>query len=461
MTVTTGALLSNYEEALKEFYLSPVQDQLNNDTILMSILGSRVNETDVSGKEAVIDCHYGRTTGTGARADGGTLPTPGYQKYKTVKVPMKYNYGRVQFTGPTIAATRNDRGAFVRVIESEINGMVTDSKQEFNRQMWGCGYGVVARWNATGSATSYNLERAYRSNSAGGDGFGSTFGAKYLKENNSAVPVVLTVAASVITTATVDATNIAVSAITEVKASGYDTITCTNPSVTEAAGTFYVRPGNMATYNSSTNDGSARLEMMGLRGIVSDNNPNQVALFTATAAELPSSSSDGLQSLSAGTYTWWKAIVKTHPSGRYAGQRPIDFDLMQECFDDVEIAAGKDYGPDLILTTHAIRREYIALCRADRRQINTMTLEGGWSAIEYNGVPFTVDRDAIDGEIYFLTTGDLELYRMSDFEWMQKDGAILNRVADADAYEATLFRYAEFGCRRRNSQLVLCDIFYN
>jgi hypothetical protein len=452
---TVGAYLSNYDEALKNFYLEPAKEQLNNDNVLMSILSSRANETDVAGTNAKIDCHYGRTTGTGARQDREDLPTAGYQKYKQATVPMKYNYGRVQFTGPTIAATRMDKGAFVRVIDSEVSGMVSDLQRECQRQMWGCGYGILARWRSTGSGTSYTLQKKYRGNTAGGDAFGSTFGAKYLEEVPSAVPVVLTVAASAITTATVDATDIAVSAITE--SADYDTITCTDPSVSEAAGTFYVRPVSLVTYNASNNTGGARVEMMGLRGIVTNEDIDEIALKDGTNA---SPHLDTLQDLDADTYSWWQSYVDAHPSGRYAGQRALTFDLMQKVFDKVEIKAGKDYGPDLIITTHAIRREYLNIVRADRREVNTMQLDGGFTALDYNGVPLTVDRDAIDGEMYFLTTKDLELFRMSDFEWMQKDGAVLNRVTDKDAYEATMFRYAEMGCRRRNSHGVLCDLSY-
>ena len=129
-------------------------------------------------------------------------------------------------------------------------------------------------------------------------------------------------------------------------------------------------------------------------------------------------------------------------------------------FDKVEIKAGKDYGPDMILTTHALRREYLELCRVDRRVVNTMELDGGFTAVDYNGVPFTVDQDAIDGEIYFLTLKDIQLYRMSDYAWMEKDGAVLSRLTGYDAYEAVLFRYAELGCKRRNSQGVLGDLDY-
>lgn len=454
---TAEATLSNYSEVLKTFYLEPIQEQLNNDNILKKFI--EVNEEDVAGKDATIEMHYGRTKGTGSRADAGTLPDAGYQKFKQATVPMKYHYGRVMFTGPTIKATRMAKGAYARVIDTEIRGVVDDLSREVNRQLWGCGYGILARWRTTASGTSYTLQRKYKDNSAGGDGFGSTFGAKYLEENTSATPVVMgSTSSSAVVDFTIDTTDIAVSAITEAAASGYDTITVTDPSVTEAAGTYYARLGNVASVDGSSSAGAARLEMMGIRGIVTDEDIDEIAIFDGTNTGL--TVNDPLQGLAVASYSFWKSTVDAHSSGRYQGQRALTFKLMQKMFDKVEIKAGVGYGPDMIVTTHSIRREYKELCDADRRTVNMMTLDGGFSAIDYNGVPFTVDRDAIDGEIYFLTLKDLQLYRMSDYNWMDMDGAVLSRIANTDAYEATLYRYAELGCQRRNSHGVICDLTY-
>jgi hypothetical protein len=450
-----GVTLALWDEVLKVFYLPAIQEQLNQETILNKFLEK--NEEDVSGKNATIECHYGRNTASMSRADDASLGDAGYQKFKTAVVPMKYHYGRVRFTGPTIAATRDERGSYARVVDTEIRGMVQDRLKEDNRMLWGAGYGVLARWEATDSATAYKLQKAYRGQTTASAGFGSTFGSKYVQENNAAVPVVLTMAAAT-TTFTVDTTNMNVSAFVETVAT-YDTITATDPGVTEAKGTFYVRPGNLGT--AATN-GTHRLEMMGLRGIVTNTDIDDISIHASasTVGLLPTASNDPLQGLAVGSYSWWKALVDTHASGRYAGQRPLTFELMQKMFDKVEKKAGKDYGPDMILTTHAIRREYLKLCQAERRMVNTMSLDGGFTAIDYNGVPFTVDDDAIDGEIYFLTMKDLALFRMSDYDWMSKDGAILSRVSDKDAYDAILYRYCELGCKRRNAQGVLCDISY-
>jgi len=449
----TYANLTTWDEALKTFYLPGAVEQLNHSKPMADLL--EVNEEDVEGTDATIEMHYGRTTGIGARADGGDLPDANYQKHKKATVPMKYVYGRVSFTGPTIKATKSDRGSYARVIDREVKGLIEDLGKEVNRMFWGIGYGVLARWRSSESTTSYTLQKRYTGNDVAADGFASTFGAKYLEEMNNAVPVVFTASATVATVLTVDATNIAVSAITT--GTNYDTVTCTNPDVTEAAGTFYVRPGNLATCNASTAAGAQRYEPMGLRGIVTDQDLDEIICYDGTNTGF--TVNDPLQGLAVATYTWFTANVDSL-STRYSGQRSLTFSMMDKMFDRVEKKAGKDYGPDSIWTTRAIRREYLELCRIDRRAVNTMTLDGGWKAVEYNGIPLLVDDDAVDGEMYFLTLKDLQVYRMSDYEWMQKDGAVLSRISDKDAYEAVLFRYHELGCQRRNSQGVICDLAY-
>ena len=447
----SAAILSNYAEILKTLYLPAMREQLNQGTPLSDLI--ETNQVDISGKNATINMHYGRNKGIGARKDGGALPDADYQKTKTATVPTKYNYGRVTFSGPTIAATRDERGAYARVIDNEITGIVRDLQKDINRQYWGCGYGIVGRW-LTGAAGTQTWQKKYRGNSVGGDGFGSTFGGKYVKEISGAVTVVLGSYSSG-WPITVDTTDIAVSAVVE--SANYDTITCTNPSLTEAAGTYFIRPASSQTDDAGV-AGAARFEMMGLRGIVTDEDIDEIGIFNGTYSGLKTN--DPLQGLAVATYPWFTANMSKHSSGRYAGQRALTLNLMQTMFDKVEEKAGKDVGPNVILTTRAIRREYLDLMQADRRNVNTMVLDGGWKALDYNGIPLMVDDDAIDGEMYFLTTSDIQQYRMSDYDWMDRDGAVLARISGYDAYEAVLFIYAELGCSRRNTQGVICDLAY-
>ncbi len=452
---TNAAILSNYSEVLKVYYLPAIQEQLQNENILSSLID--VNEEDVSGKSATIECHYGRSNGGGSIADGGALPDADFQKLKTCTCPMRYHMGRVTFSGPTIAATRDEKGSYARVIDTEIKGIATDTKKENNRQMWGAGYGVLARW-ATGATTTITVNKKYRGNAIGGDGFGSTFGGKYFDEFSNMVLVNQTAMSGSSAIMTVGTTNGVVTAVDKTSSTLIDTLTLTTDNGSGVEGDWYARKGSVRSATTGTAAGYPRLEMMGIRGIVSDDDLDEINCFTAADTGLKIN--DPLQTLDVSTYPWWKAIVNKHDSGRYAGQRALTLKLMQKQFDMTEQAAGKDYGPDIIITTRSLRREYLDRMQADRRNVNTMTLDGGWTALDYNGIPFMVDNDAIDGEIYFLTTKDLVVFRMSDWDWMTKDGAVLSRVAGYDAYEAILFRYAELACRRRNTQGVLCDLSY-
>lgn len=467
---SSEAVLANWDEALKDYYLPAIQDYMGQSKILSSII--ETNEKDVSGRKALIQCKVGGSTGFGARGDGEALPDASYQKFKTNEVKMKYNYGRVAFSGPTIRATRDLQGSYAKVVETEIEGIVEDVAKDINRQMWGAGYGVLGRWRS-GTADPYTLQKRYYSNSAGGDGFGSTFGAKYLKNYNTANVVTLSFASSNAgcTAATVDDTKMTIPLTGAIDTSGayYDTLGTTHtdpaPSPGEAAGTFLIRVGNMASLTSSSIAGAGRKEMVGIRGIVTDTNLDDISFTDGPSAGVGFAASsapaeDPLQGLSVDSYSWFKAKVDSHSSGRYLGQRSLSLNLMQKMFDNIEDATADGSPPEIILTTKAIRREYIDLMSTQKRFVDTMDIDGGWKGISYNGVFFGTDIDAIDGEMYFLTPSDLQLYRMSDYEWMREDGSVLSRVSGYDAYEAVFFRYAELGVNNRATQGVITDLDY-
>jgi len=446
------ATTTTYDEALRTYYLDALREENNNENILSAFIEK--NTEAVSGNEAVFDVHYGRSTGSGSRNEGDALPTANYQKYKTVSVPMKQHYAQIKLSGLGLASTRDSKGSAVRMLDSEVKGISNDIKKETNRMMNGAGYGTLARWRSTASGTSQTLQKKYRGNATGGDGFGSTFGGKYMSERGDVVPVVGATFSGA-ATYTVGTTDMAVSAVSESTDGTYDTITCTDPSTTEAAGTFYARPSSLGAQSTGAN----RKEMMGLRGLVTDTNIDDIVLTDGTDAG--GSSTDSLQGIDVDTYSWWKSLVDSHSSGRYAGQRALTENMMQKMFDNIEEAAGKGIGPSMIYTTKAIKRELIAIRRADHSFLADMELKYGHMAKDFNGVPLVTDPDAIDGEIYFLTLSDFAIFYMSDYDWMSKNGEILRPVSGYDQYEATLFRYAEMGCYNRSHQGVICDLSYS
>lgn len=82
-----SATLSTLDNILKEYYLGPVAEQLNNEVLLLNRLESR--SEDLVGKYAYVPLHYGRSGGIGAVGENAALPDAGYQQYYRAKYDLK------------------------------------------------------------------------------------------------------------------------------------------------------------------------------------------------------------------------------------------------------------------------------------------------------------------------------------------------------------------------------------
>ncbi len=153
--------LSNFDAALKEFYLPRLQSTINSNRVLMTHLQRDSGKTDVSGRRAVVPVNIRPSQALGARTDGAALPTAQNQTYVEVRITYKFNYGTIQLTHPTIRASRNDRGAFIRVVGSEMDGIRRDLKNDINRQLFGWGAGVLGVIAST-SGTTIVMQRGHR-----------------------------------------------------------------------------------------------------------------------------------------------------------------------------------------------------------------------------------------------------------------------------------------------------------
>ena len=416
----------------KVLYLPPVQEMLNNATILLSRLEKDSTATDVSGKSATVPVHYGRNTSAGLGiAESGSLPEAASQIYKTAVVPYKLEYGRIQVSGPVIATTRDNRGAFVKAIESEMKGLTKDFKKALNRQLHGDGLdtlGVLAE--AMDSSGGETISKTID------DGTGVPF--SHLS-NGQAIPVDIVVPST------------GASRITAT--GGYPTMQVTGSSSTTQTVSIVVPA---STSIASTADGdlivpavktsagwsrSVGYQMMGIKGIV--------------AATDPVSPSGGLHGLAVATYPWWKAQVVGSDSAKV----DLSFSNMQKVFSLIAVNSdGSEDDISLLLTSYGVRDKYVELCIQERRFYNEMKLDGGFKAVSFNGKPIVADSQCWPGRIYYLNFDTLSMFRLQDFSFMEKDGSVWSRVAGVDAYEATLTLYADLGCKIRNQNGVLVGI---
>lgn len=404
--------LSAASNVLKVRYLGPIREQLNNATILLKRIQRESGYVDVSGKTFTIPLHTSRNTSAGAgRADGGALPTAGQQGYDVAIVPNAYTYGRIQVTGPTIRAARDNAGAFVTAVEGEIRGATKDMQRAINRQLLGDGTDALAFWTGADDATGVTVDD---------------------KQGNAFVHLP---AAGTVTCDLIDATNnstvlgdsIVVTLSTK-NATTYD-ITFTG-TVSGSADEDYLVVADTLGY-----------QLMGIDGIISAANPPLL--------------SGGLHGLPISTKPWWVSQVFSNSGTK----RDLSLSLMQDPMSAISMNSDfTEKDVEFMLCNYPIRDKYVSLLVADKRFVNTMTLDGGFKAVDFNGTPLVPDPQCKRNTIFYIVPEALKLYRTSDFDWMQKDGAVLSRVAGYDAYEGILFGYMNLGTTARNAFGKLSDV---
>lgn len=403
------ATRSTADAILQEDYQPLVREQINNEVPLLTYVEK--NSKDIDGRRAVLSLHVARNAGIGARAEGGALPSAGNQGFAEERVPLKYNYGVGAITGPLLrSADSGNSAAFERALDGETRRIVNDLKRDVNRQIWGTSDGVIARCGATTNSVTVNLHA-------------NTTDVQFRQ-----IEVPMFVDIGTVANPTSVASNLQVTATTDNP--GAYTITVSS-AVTTATTDYVFRAG-------SGGSGSDQKELTGLQTIVNDSG----ALFNVDPA----------------TYPVWKA-VRDHNNGT---NRSISEALMVKVCQNVQIKSGE--WPNLAVAHHGVFRAYANLLLNSRRYVNTTDPKGGYTGglafIPGGGseFPIVVDRDCPANSVYFLNTNHLVEYQMSDWEFMQEDGAVLSRASGKDQYEFVLFKYSELATDQRNAHGVLQDI---
>src|SRR5437868_2581739 len=109
------------QNILKAVYLPPIRELLNNSTVLLKYLEKEIQDTE--GLSFNIPLHTSRNeaagVGRGEYTGTANLPTAGKQQYSNAQVPAKYLYSRIAVSGPVIAASKSNKGSFLRALDAE------------------------------------------------------------------------------------------------------------------------------------------------------------------------------------------------------------------------------------------------------------------------------------------------------------------------------------------------------
>lgn len=135
--------LTSASNALKNVYLGVVANQLNTNS--NPLLGRIEQSTsDVWGKQIIKLAPYGINGGIGAGTETGSLPTAGENQYVQFIAELKNLYGKISISDKAMRASANSVGAFVNLLNAEMEGLVKASSFNFGRMLYGDGSGLLA-----------------------------------------------------------------------------------------------------------------------------------------------------------------------------------------------------------------------------------------------------------------------------------------------------------------------------
>lgn len=391
--------LTTVNNIMKEVYQGRIQDQLQNEVVGIKRIERSSNgvTSEVGGKYVTFPVRVKRNPGIGYRNELEQLQNPGYQGYASVRVGLKYGYGRVRISGQTMELAKTNYQAFANAMDMEVNGLKGDIAKDVARIFYGNGTGFMATATASGTTVNY-MDVDTAQYTSVGDVIDIVNGSGTLQGT----------AARTVTA--VDTTT------------SPNRITFDGAALSPAIGWGVVRTGNYGK------------EPQGLRSIVAATG----ALFNIDPA----------------TEASWKAVVNSN-SGT---NRALSEGLMIKLTDDVRIKGGQT---SLILTSLGVRRAYFNLLTQQRRFANVQEFAGGLKGLAFNNgseIPVIEDVDCPPNRMFFLDETSLTVYRNNDWSWLDTDGSVWKWYRDYDAFEAILSSYWELGVNRRNANGLLADI---
>lgn len=390
-----GATLTTLTAILKEYYLPPVRDQINNEIVVLSRWD--VNSKDLVGLKAVVPLHTARSGGIGARPELGTLPSAAAQAYARAEYDLKYLYGRIEVSGPSLQKSKNTSGAFLEAYKSELDGIKDDLMNDLARQFYGDGTGVVAATGATTASTTVVLASAQAIRQ------GFLYVGQLIDIGTSANPTAIASGRT----------------ITDVNEAG-PSIVISGATVTTAATDRIFVAGNTAASSVVYEVDS------GLQKLVSD-------------------SANTVGGINAATSKYWD-------NQRDSTGGALTEDNMLKNWNNARIRGGK---ASIVLGSFGLQRAYFGTLQSNRRYIEPTTLRGGFQVLEFQGQPFIADRHAPYGKLFMLDESHLMVFSPADWDFLARDGQAVKWVQDKDSFQSVLFRYINLGTDRRNVQVVM------
>lgn len=382
--------LETADKALKSVYLGVVTEQLNT---AVNPLLTKIEQTssDVWGKDIIKLVSYGLNGRVGAGDETGSLPMAAGNNYAQYKVELKNLYGSIEISDKAIRASQSNVGAFVNLLNAEMEGLLKASKYNLGRMLYGDGNGVLALV-ATASATA-------------------TTSITLSSVKKVAIGMVIDIFNKDGEKILAQARIIDVDRVAK--------IIKIDKQVSAVSTTDYITIQN-----------SKGFELTGLGAIFGTND---------------------IYGLARANNTW------LNPYKKDLNNAALDMGTIQEAIDYIDETTGS--AVNFITCAYDVKKAYIKNLSANRLNVDYMTLDGGFKALSYSGIPLVSDKFIEDGEMYLLNTDDFKMHQLCDWRWLEGDnGNVIKQKLGNPTYTATLVKYADIVCDRPCGQAKLSGI---
>ncbi len=134
--------LTTADNALKTVYLGVIGNQLN---IGANPLLTKIKQTtnNVYGNEVRKATSYGISGGVTAGTEDGALPGAYNKGYEQFVATLKNLYGTIEITDKAIRCSQNSAGAFVNLLNEEMESLIKSSTFNLGRMLYGDGSGII------------------------------------------------------------------------------------------------------------------------------------------------------------------------------------------------------------------------------------------------------------------------------------------------------------------------------
>lgn len=449
-----SATISTLNAILKEFYLAPIQEQLNQEVLVLELMEKA--SVDWAGRRVVIPLHTARNSGVDFAADDGTLPTAGSQTFVRAEVDARFLYGRFEITGPAISSlAKGGTASFAGYVEAEMDKLVQDVRNKSNRAAFTGGQviGVLnekdakaggSNWEFTGDTAKMNdlIAAAVAVGGAGstvtcnvhtsftGD-FGSSQGGY---EDIDVVDVsAASVANGTVTLSALDTTK--TPTVNPLPAGFCAVLTVIGAKDPAAAAIAVPAIANLAN------------EPVGIFGNLGSQ--DHFTINRAFVAGPPAVDNNPI--VRSTIITQNQALTQTRAA--------LSLARIQDVFDRVMDVSGGE--PNYIMMNPSQRQRYIALLQgtvggnlytATDRATNG---DGGFVGLSYGSVPIKVSKDCPKGCLVFMKLDSWKLCELEKGDFADLDGAVISRVPNKDTYEGYYRHYYNTISVRPNANSIL------